>query len=231
MTDRATAKNLNRRRCLRIGRALLEGPSAIFPPKEIDSYGWLEADFRLTIKWPGQEWHESLSVFSDDSMNREENFLAPMIRRCLWKRSADMADTNPWPTASIELGYVRDHLRIDALLRGVQRKLSGLPFTELGLSTRRDVAELEPDLGEPEFRVWARNGAQSMEYWSLPVAASTLGLSFRQVYADLLAEMVPISQIGWRERYDYDLREEPRAWWELPVGVNQSLQPTAVGGG
>ena len=222
MTSTATPKNLNRRRCLRIGRALLEGPSAIFPPKELDEYGWLEADFRLTIKWSGQDIHESVSVFSDDSMNREENFLAPMIRRCCWNRSADMANTNSWPSAAVELGHIRDHSRVDALLRGVHRRLTGLPFCELGLSTQRDVADLEIDSSEPEFRVWARNGVQSIEYWSLPVAAAKLGLSFRGVYEDLLAELVPGSPLGWRERYDYDLRDEPRDFWEVPVGANPS---------
>lgn len=210
---------------------LLDGPSAIFPPREMDEYGWLEADFRLTIKWPKQGKHESLSVFSDDSMNREENFLAPLIRRCVWNRSADLADTNAWPSVSVELGHVRDHSRVDAVLREVHRKLAGLPFAELGLSTRRDVADIEIDPSEPEFRVWARNGAQSIEYWSLPVSPAKLGLSFGQVHEDLLAELVPLLQEGWRERYDYDLREEPRAPWELPVGANPSLQPTAFGGG
>lgn len=231
MTSIVLSKHLSQRRCLRVGRALLEGPSAIFPPSEIDNYGWLEADFRLMIKWPGQHRHESVSVFSDDSMNRDENFLPPMIRRCLWNRSADLASTSAWPSTLIELGHIRDHSRIDALLRGVHRKLTGLPFSELGLSTQRDVANLELDPSEPEFRVWTRNGAQSIEYWSLPVAAANFGLSFRQVYEALLAELVPVSPQGWRERYDHDLREEPRASWELPVGANLSIQPTAFGGG
>ena len=146
-------------------------------------------------------------------------------------RSADMADTNAWPSASVELGQIRDHSRVDVLLREVHRKLSGLPFAELGLSTQRDVADVEVEPSEPEFRVWARNGAQSIEYWSLPVAPTKLGLSFKEVYEDLLTEFVPLSQAGWRERYGYDLREEPRSSWELPVGPSQSLQPTAYGGG
>lgn len=214
---------------MRVGLILLEGPSAIFPPQELDGYGWLEADFRLTIKWPGQVKQESVSVFSDDSINREENFLEPMIRHCIWNRSADMADTNPWPSASVSLGHVRDQSKVDAVLRDVHRSLSGLPFAELGLSTQRDVADLELDPSEPEFQVWARNGVQSIEYWSLPVAAAKLGLSFRQVYEALLAELVPVAPSGWRERYDYDLREEPRSSWELPVGANPSLEPTSFG--
>ena len=115
MTSTVAPKNLYRRRCLRIGRALLEGPSAIFPPKELDEYGWLEAEFRLTIKWPRQGIYESVSVFSGGSMNRDENFLVPMIRRCRWNRSADMAHTNPWPSAAVELGHIRDHSRVDAV--------------------------------------------------------------------------------------------------------------------
>ncbi|WP_154668190.1 hypothetical protein [Pseudoduganella violaceinigra] len=209
--------NTNRRRCLRIGRALIKGPTAIFPPKFIDSFGWLEADFRLTIKWPGPGLHESLQVFSDDTMNRDKDFLPPMIRRCIWKRAADMANPNAWPSATVEIGYIQDHKRRDALLRDVHRKLPGLPFVELGLSTQRDVADLELDESEPEFRIWARNGVQSLEYWSSPVAPAHLGLSFTQVHKDLLAEFLPISQPGWRERYDHDLNEEPRQGWELDL--------------
>jgi hypothetical protein len=173
--------------------------------------------------------HESLSVLSDDSMNREENFLAPMIRRCRWNRAADMANTNLWPSAAVELGHIRNHSRVDAVLRAVHQKLTGLPFSELGLSTQRDVADLETDATEPEFRVWATNGVQSIEYWSLPVAAAKLGLSFHGVYEDLLAELVPGSPLGWRERYAYDLRDEPRAFWELPVGATPSFEPTPSG--
>jgi hypothetical protein len=209
---------------------LLEGPTAIFPPGSIDDYGWLEADFSLTVKWPGNNIHESLHVFSDDSMNREDNFLAPMIRRCVWKRSVDMTGANEWPTATIELGFVRDCSRVDALLRTVHRRLSGLPFAELGLSTQRDVADVELDSDEPEFRIWARNGVQSIEYWSLPVTPTQLGLSLREVHSELLAELSPISQSGWRERYDHDLREEPRASWELQVGagISANEKPLAL---
>lgn len=211
-------KSFNRRRCLRVGRALLEGPTAIFPPGSVDDFGWLEADFSLTIKWPGNNIHESLHVFSDDSMNRDDHFLAPMIRRCLWKRSADMAGTNEWPTATIELGFVRDCSRVDALLRTVHRSLSRLPFAELGLSKQRDVADVELDFDEPGFRIWARNGVQSIEYWSLPVSPAQLGLSLREVHSELLAELAPVSQSGWRERYDHDLQNEPQTSWELQVG-------------
>jgi len=63
----------------------------------------------------------------------------------------------------------------------------------------------------------------------LPVAASKLGLSFRGVYEDLLAELVPASPLAWRERYDYDLRDEPRDFWEVLVGANPSLEPTPSG--
>lgn len=232
MTNAVSSTNLNRRRCLRIGRALLDGPSAIFPPASLDDYGWLEAEFRLTVKWPGNHMHESLQVFCDDSMNRDENFLAPMIRRCVWNRSADMANTNPWPSATVEIGSIRNNSRVDTILRDVQRTLSILPFAEHGLSLRRDVADIEIDSTEPEFRVWARNGVQSIEYWSVPVAAASLGLSFSQIHAELLSEMAAISPTtGWRERYDCDLREEPRASWELEVGANPTLQPTAFGRG
>lgn len=210
---------------MRIGRALLDGPLAIFPPESIDSYGWLEPDFQLIIKWQGAGRYESLHVFSDDSMNREQNFLPPMIRRCQWNRNEDMAGENLWPSATVELGYVKDQRRLDSLLREVQRKIATLPFAEIGLSTQRDVADVELDCSEPEFTIFARNGIQSIKYWSLPVAPIQLGISFTQVHAGLLAELVPLSQPGWRERYEYDLNQEPRSSWDIEIGVSPAFHP------
>ncbi|KQZ40062.1 hypothetical protein ASD58_06710 [Duganella sp. Root1480D1] len=207
---------------------MLDGPLAIFPPESIDSYGWLEADFQLTITWPGAAQFESIHVFSDDSMNREQDFLPPMIRRCHWNRKADMAGENLWPTATVELGFIRDHERLDSMLREVQRKVGGLPFAEIGLSTLRGVADVELDFPEPEFRIWMRNGGRSLEYWSLPVGPKQLGISFIQVHADLLAEFVPMSRSGWRERYENDLSLESRPRWEIEVGRDQNSNCRAL---
>ncbi len=196
---------------------MIEGASAIFPPKLIDDYGWLEPDFRLTIKWPGHAVYESLQVFSDDSMNRVDNFLAPIIRRCVWKRAVDMLNPDKWPTAAIDLGFIRDQLKVNSLLLDVHKRLSRLPFVEQGLCIKRDVADIHLDPTEPAFSLWATNGAQSIEYSSLAVSPIHLGFSLRQIHSDLLAELVPMSHQGWRERYDYDLREAPRKSWELQI--------------
>ena len=137
-----------------------------------------------------------------------------------------MANTNTWPSAKVEIGSIHSFSIVDTILRKVQQKLSNLPFSELGLSIQRDVADIEIDSTEPEFRIWARNGVQSIEYWSVPVAAVSLGLSFSKVHKELLSEMRPISPTGWRERYDNDLTKEPLETWELETGANPTLQTT-----
>ena len=218
MTTPTNITNLNRRKCLRVGQAMIDGPSALFPPPSIDDYGWLEAEFYLSIKWPGSHQYESLQVFCDDSMNRDENFLPPMMRRCVWHREADLSKPGPWPTATVEIGYIRDHARMDALLRQIQGKLVCLPFASLGLSLQRDSAKVEEDRSEPACRIRARNGVQSIDYWSVQVPAATLGFSYRQLHAELLAEFDPISPEGWREHYDHDLRAEPQSGWKCEPG-------------
>jgi hypothetical protein len=220
MENLAELKNQNRIRCRRIGRALIDGPSAIFPPASIDDYGWLEADFRLIIRWPDYDRRESLHVFCDGSMNRDDNFLAPMIRRCVWTTSADLDGANDWPNATVEIGHIHNPARVDALLRLVHRAISKLPFAELGLSLARDSVDIEIDNSEPKCSIWARNGMQCVEYWSEAVPQASLGLSFRQIHADLLAELDPVQSAGWRERYDYDLRQEPRARWDCEPGAH-----------
>lgn len=202
---------------MRVGWALLEGPTGVFPPETLDDYGWLETDFRLIIQWPRQAGHESISILSDDTVNRDSDFLPPMIRHCQWNRSADLTGANAWPTTSITLAYIRDRAKIDALLREVHGKLPALPFEVLGLSTQRDMPELECDDSEPTYWVWVRNGVQYLEYHSAPVVADKLVIPFREIYTSLLAEMIPITIQGWRERYDYDLRDEPLQPWELPI--------------
>lgn len=225
MTTPTNVTNLNRRKCLRVGQAMIDGPSALFQPPSIDDYGWLEAEFYLSIKWPGSHQYESLQVFCDDSMNRDENFLPPMMRRCVWHRQADLSKPGPWPTATVEIGYIRDHARMDALLRQIQGKLACLPFASLGLSLQRDSAKVEEDYSEPACRIRARNGVQSIDYWSVQVPAATLGFSYRQLHAELLAEFDPISPEGWREHYDHDLRTEPQSGWKCEPGFRPADTP------
>lgn len=53
-----------RHRVARVGNLLVEGPFSIRPPREMDDYGWLECDLRLT------HWRdgiiESAAVYVDD---------------------------------------------------------------------------------------------------------------------------------------------------------------------
>ena len=85
---------LNQRRILRIGNKLIEGPSAIFRISEGD---WLEKDLHIYFFDPKSGNIESYSIWSDDSMNKTENFLFPMIRVLKWNRRVDLSNLRQNP--------------------------------------------------------------------------------------------------------------------------------------
>ncbi|MES2934034.1 MAG: hypothetical protein V4805_11175 [Pseudomonadota bacterium] len=98
-------EHINTRRCLLIGQELISGPTALYPPQTLDDSGWLEPDLRITLFWPGWRKIESIIVYADDTMNRENDFLDPMIRHCVWDRKNDWSGKNAWPSVEISIGF------------------------------------------------------------------------------------------------------------------------------
>jgi len=63
-----------------VGNQILEGPRSIFPPREIADYGWLEPSLLIILRKIDLIIFESIALFCDDSVNRESDFLSPMVR-------------------------------------------------------------------------------------------------------------------------------------------------------
>jgi hypothetical protein len=196
-----------KRRVVRVGNLLVEGPFSIRPPRDVDEYGWLECDLRLTQVSDGVI--TSVAVYVDDSMNREEDFLEPVLRHVRWQRAEDvrraLAGEISWPTATVTLSHFGTaRADVDLLMREIQGRLSTAPFIVTGLVTDRSVPNAEPD-PRGEIQVFARNGVQRVEVATW--AAEDAGL--HSVAADAIASlsrlMQPLRLDGWRETYSHQL--------------------------
>lgn len=109
--DKEKTKNL--RRCFAIGYELINGPEAIFPPYRKDEFGWLEADLRIILTQHDHKKIESISIFVDDTMNREDDFLSPIIRHCTWLRDKDHSGNNGWPTIEMLYSGIKHNEMVD----------------------------------------------------------------------------------------------------------------------
>lgn len=203
----------NRIRCIAIGKDLCDGPRALFPPKAVDDYGWLEQDVRITLSSATRV--RSIIVFSDDSMNRDDGFLPPMLRYCEWDRSADQPGLKDWPTVSIRLGRVRESPAVDKVIREVQASVRTLEFVPTGLCLNRDGTNPDWDTEHPDYSIFLRNDRQYVECFSLSVKNDLLKLRMNDFFESLLAELVDIDRSGWRERYKQNIKENyPLKSWD-----------------
>lgn len=199
-----------RHRVVRIGSLLVEGPFSIRPPREADDYGWLECDLRLT-HWNGG-LSESVAVYVDDSLNREEDFLEPVIRYVHWEKVRDirraLVGEITWPTATVALSYFREaRTEVDRLMRDVQAHLTGVPFSATGLVADRSVPDrTRDDRGEVE--VYARNGVQRIEISTWAADDGGLHTAAINGIAALKALLRPLALDGWSENYAHDLLSE-----------------------
>jgi hypothetical protein len=219
----------NRHRVARIGRLLIDGPFSIKPPESLDDYGWLECDLRVT-HWAADAVH-SAAIYVDDSMNRDADFLPPLLRYVEWNRAADLRAASEgaiqWPTATVTLSYI-DQARdeIDALIRRLQTRLGSLPFSVFGLSVDRSIPAVPSD-HRGRISLYSRNGIQSVEFHA-PTSDRDAGLS-----DDMLAAVRALQGLrrpfrlgeGWRESYPYPLDASelgPSHWWDYrkpPINV------------
>jgi hypothetical protein len=210
----------------RVGNLLVEGPFSIRPPDSVDDYGWLECQLRLT-HWT-DESVESAAVYVDDSMNRQEAFLSPVIRHLRWTKAQDLqsaaAGELRFPNVSVSLSYFAGaETEVDALIRGVQTRLSHPPLVPSGLTTDRSVPDLPGDF-RSRVMAYASNGAQGVEYraWSSP-ADNGLSEAIVTGIARLRSLISPLDlAAGWRESYPYALTSADLGsswWWDYRSGT------------
>ncbi len=206
---------LNRRRCLSVGWELIHGPRALFPPPGADASDWFEPQLRLTLRWPDHERIESVIVFVDATMNKEEDFLPPMLRHAVWRYPNDLSGAHAWPSVVVRLGSITNPHAVDACLLKLQHNIRHLNFTPIGLSLKRDVANVITGPSLPSYTVSFRNGVQALEYSSCSIEHDSFGLAIHDSFDVLIAELHEINPHGWQERYDRNLTTEfPATCWE-----------------
>lgn len=207
----------NRRRCLQIGNKLIEGPLAIFPATEDgDDYEWMECDFRITLYSANYRIQESIAIYTDDTMNKGKDFFKPIFRHCVWDRNSDINSSNTWPSAKVELAYLKDIKKTNEILIQIQETIPKPSFSPLGVSLSRNVAEVECDYSKERYEIYIRNRVQAITYAScyIPndIVTGLILSSFKKLRNEM---MVPFDKSGWKERYEFNLNSEcPKDMWE-----------------
>jgi hypothetical protein len=195
------------RRALTIGRALVHGPRALFPPETLDDFGWLEPELRLIYWKPPMKTYVSLAIYCDNTANRETNFLRPIIRFAQWDRYHDLATHPAWPTTDIQLSYFDDQFDcVHQQVYAFHTALTHLPFSPFGISAQRDMPVLPTDDSTGELEIVVSNGVQRLEF-STPAlpAVNHITQHFFTLFEMLSSILQPFDRNGWRERYDYNL--------------------------
>jgi hypothetical protein len=214
------------RRVLTIGRTLVRGPRALFPPQALDDFGWLEPELRLVYWQPPMKRYESLAIFCDSTVNREVQFLRPVIRYARWDRYHDLATRPTWPTTDIRLSYFDDQFdHVHQQVYAFHTRVTQLPFTPFGISAERDLPTLatSDDDGEVEMRV--RNGIQTLEFTTPALADDPLTADIFTLRNLLLSLLQPFDRTGWRERYNDNLEaRSPLQSWDWD-GINPNAVP------
>ncbi len=207
-------KRTNSRRILKIGNKLVEGPSAIF---SISKEDWLEKDLQITFYEPGMKKIESYSIWSDDSMNKENDFLSPMIRILTWNKHEDLENLREnaqrnFPIIDLKLGEInQDKFEVVNndfinLQKSIVNNHNYIPYK---ISTKRDSAEIEIDYEKDylDFSIYVRNGMQTLNFSSSGNKTNKLVNDLIRM-KELLIESIEIVNLSnWKERY-YELTEE-----------------------
>lgn len=207
-------RKTNHRRILRIGNKLVESPSAIFRISEGD---WLEKKLHITIRSRSFEKFSTYSLWTDYSMNKEENFLPPMIRILNWKRKEDLDDLDKdknrkFPKIEVELGTIKNSKveELEKAFISIQEAFKGNnDYVPYKISRERDCAELEIDYEKEylDFTIYFSNGNQSLEFSSLGNYSNKLIQQVDNLISLLIESIEPIDKYEWKERY-YELTEE-----------------------
>jgi hypothetical protein len=205
------------RRLHRYADALLEGPDFIRPPVSWDRFGYLtravSIRLRLATPVPGRriaiyrDPQQSIAIYTDDTVNRADRFLPPLIRYASWDRLKNLPVLNetdsPWPAVDVSLGTIVNRKVTLAFIGRLQRRLRRLPFVPY-FSARRGIPPIRGNGIIGEMSLLVRNGAQAVEYRA-PTSGPDQGLA-RLAIAGLQCfreQMKPLPLRGWKEFYSF----------------------------
>jgi hypothetical protein len=198
----------------RIGWTLIAGPRALVPPKAMTDHGWFEQDLRITLQSNPSGKIESIVVYTDDTMNKEEDFFAPVLRHCVWDQT-DNSSENGWPNTEIKLGSIKDQSLIHDCLTHIQASVGQMPFPTIGLSVTRDVPDVKHAVNSRAYSLYLRNGIQAIEYNSWQLEDDPFASLIFESYDLLVSQREPMHKTGWTERYDHDFKSDdfPHPGW------------------
>jgi hypothetical protein len=208
--------NFNRlfRKRKSIAWELIQGPRVLVPPKATTDYGYFEQDLRITLQSNPFGKTESIIVYTDDTMNKEENFFAPVLRHCVWDQT-DHSSVDGWPNATIQLGSMKDQRLVHDCLTRIQASVAQMPFPTIGLSVSRDVSGIKHAINSRAYSLYVRNGIQAIEYNSWQLENDPFATLIFESYDLLVSQLEPMDKTGWTERYDQDFKSEhfPHPGW------------------
>lgn len=208
--------HLKRKRLLEAGHAILNGPLALFSAE--DDFDWYGKDISITldiVEGNVLMGRESISIWSDDTMNKTESFFPPIIRYCKWIRSEDLKKLSKkeieWPSAEVALATIKDTEKLDQQLIGFQEKFKKLPYLSQGLNFAREVPEFEPTGDSRNYCIFLRNGLQVIEFSSCPLLRDGFSEDVFQLFDCIKNHMEPFDKKGWSEQYDFSFETLSKA--------------------
>ena len=225
-------------RCRLIGRALVDGPLYLQPPKKVRHYGALSYDL-LIINLPtdGTKDAFSWSLFTDWPIFSFKEFLTPVVRFAYWNRSYEYAvkRIRKWPVVTITHHVLskKEQERINFLLRKLDRCLSKVKFIETGLLSK-DSAPVEcfpepniPNSNHPIYlRIVRYNGLQKMD---LSLGGCTTDNQHIKKVAHAISEYIKFlclsssEQLPYLEFYEKNLKMlgKPNKRWSYRPSVSK----------
>jgi hypothetical protein len=206
---------------MHVGRALIEGPEQLYPPSRIDNFGYLEPvlkiyDFPMAVTKHAYSW----LIYTDDTINRHENFLVPVVRFADWNRPYEQAvrRVRKWPVVNISQHILSENeqIKVDKLLRELDRSLSKIDFVEAGLITNRETPpECYPNKDKSSCN-WVRHLSvvRSNACQSIELGLGLFGSDNKHIetavraIAEYIEELCLLSpaKLPYRESYEENLK-------------------------
>jgi hypothetical protein len=153
--------------------------------------------------------YKSISIWTDNTMNKEKNFFLPIIRYTKWIKKDDLnkiRDNNSltFPDVKVSLGAIKDQKKLENELIIFQKKSKSFPYIPFGLSLQRDVPDVEFDKNYTAYSIFFRNGIQSVEINSEPVLGHSFTKNVFDLFNTIKNQMNIFNKQGWKEKYSID---------------------------
>ena len=202
------------RKIFNLGYTIIDGPISIYQPG--NDLEWYEQDIFIKINITGVRsninhilGHESISIWADNTMNKEKNFFQPIIRHAKWMKTDDLdkmrgKEKFSFPAVKILLGHIKENKELEKELLKFQEQIKYLPYVPSGLSLNRDIPELEYDHKFAAFSIFFRNGVQSIEFNSEPILEDIFTQNVFDLFNTIKKHMEVFDHKGWIEKYNID---------------------------